>query len=246
VTGFISNRQATRLRQLARPFVGRHELGKAWHQRTGDELWRRVLSQIAVVGRAEPGHRVQHDPLIAEQVSINRLKKLSTEVRIAKHLHDVFVRIGVRFAGKSWQADRKARAAARNFLRLRDAGGPKCFFSTISKEETEGARIQALRDKFEYYGMKGCRDILIELRLAKNCMALDVRIYGILDSVGVRVSPDDVYRQVEIELVNKVARPLGLSGGQLDRILFNDYKAITEASSLSDKRSKPNRKLVRS
>ena len=97
-----------------------------------------------------------------------------------------------------------------------------------------------------YYGMKGCRDILIELRLARNCMALDVRIYGILASTGVLVSPDDVYRQVEIELVNKVAKPLGLSGGQLDRTLFNEYKAITETNRLSDKRSKPNRKRARS
>ena len=60
-----------------------------------------------------------------------------------------------------------------------------------------------------YFGNKGARDTLIELGLAEKCMALDVRIFGILEKVGVKVAPDDIYRQIEKELIRKVARPFG-------------------------------------
>jgi hypothetical protein len=43
-------------------------------------------------------------------------------------------------------------------------------------------------------------------------MALDTRIFGVLKKVGVKVSPDDIYQQVERELSKKVAKPLGISG----------------------------------
>ena len=46
-------------------------------------------------------------------------------------------------------------------------------------------------------------------------MALDARIFGVLKRVGVRVSPDDIYRQIEKELIEKVAEPLGISGARL-------------------------------
>ena len=87
---------------------------------------------------------------------------------------------------------------------------------------------RSLQKELKYYGNKGARDTLIELRLAENCMALDARIYGLLAKVGVKVSPDDIYRQIEKELIQKVATPLGMSGALLDRVLFQNYKRILE------------------
>jgi len=57
-------------------------------------------------------------------------------------------------------------------------------------------------------------------------MALDTRIFGVLKKVGVKVSPDDIYQQVERELSKKVAKPLGISGALLDRVLFQKYDQI--------------------
>jgi len=51
-------------------------------------------------------------------------------------------------------------------------------------------------------------------------MALDVRIFGVLRAVGIMVSPDSIYRQIERELIRKVAKPIGISGAVLDRIPF--------------------------
>jgi hypothetical protein len=64
------------------------------------------------------------------------------------------------------------------------------------------------------------------LRLAENCLALDARIYGVLRKVGVKVSPGDIFNQIEKELIDKVATPLRITGAQLDRILFGNYSRI--------------------
>jgi hypothetical protein len=74
---------------------------------------------------------------------------------------------------------------------------------------------------------------LSEHCLATDCMALDVRIFRILERVGLKVSPADIFEQLERELVRKVAKPLGLSGAQLDRILFGQYSKIVKADSLT-------------
>jgi hypothetical protein len=85
------------------------------------------------------------------------------------------------------------------------------------------------RPRSDYCGDKGSRDTLIELRLATDCMALDTRIFRILEKVGVKVSPADIFEQLERELVRTVAKPLGLSGAQLDRIMFGHYSRIVKA-----------------
>ena len=134
----------------------------------------------------------------------------------------------MRYVGSDWKGDRKAAAAVKNFRKLTDRNRPKTFFDQIAKRKTEEERIEVLQNELEYYGNKVARDTLIELRLAKNCMALDARIYGLLAKVGVKVSPDDIYRQIEKELIQKVATPLGMSGAMLDRVLFQNYKRILE------------------
>jgi hypothetical protein len=85
-----------------------------------------------------------------------------------------------------------------------------------------------LQKSLKYYGNKGARDTAIDLRLAENCIALDARIYGVMKKVGVGISPDDIFQQIEKELIQKVAKPLGMSGAQLDRILFQNYDRILE------------------
>jgi thermostable 8-oxoguanine DNA glycosylase len=59
---------------------------------------------------------------------------------------------------------------------------------------------------------------------------LDTRILGLLKRVGIEIkrgSLDRRYEEIEEELIEKVAEPSGLSGGQLDRILFQNAGDIT-------------------
>jgi hypothetical protein len=59
-------------------------------------------------------------------------------------------------------------------------------------------------------------------------MTLDQRLKRILEGVGATVgdSVDKHYEEIERELIKKVAKPR-LSGGELDRILFQNYGDIT-------------------
>lgn len=202
------------------------KLGKPWTKWKDDELWRKVLGQIVVVGRAEPGERLQHEPKIGRRVSIKKLSRFRSDTELQKYLHEIFVSLGVRYVGRNWRSDKKAAAGVKNFRKLMKDGGPKRFFGDIAQYRTESERIKELQDSLKYFGNKGARDTLIELRLAENCMALDARIYGVLERVGVNVSPDDIFSYVENELIQKVAKPSGVSGALLDRILFKNYKAI--------------------
>lgn len=122
----------------------------------------------------------------------------------------------------------KAAASVKNFRTVMKKGGPKKFFEQIANCKTEKERIETLQNALKRYGNKSARDTLIELRLAEDCMALDARIFGVLKKVGVRVSPNDIYMQVEKELREKVAKPLGISAALLDRILFRRYNEILE------------------
>jgi hypothetical protein len=111
------------------------------------------------------------------------------------------------------------------------AGGPRKFFERVAALPTEKERIQFLSDRatFQYYGKRGARDTLIELGLAKQCLALDARILGLLEKVRVKIkrgSLDRDYEKIEKELIEKVAKPLNISGARLDRILFQYNKQI--------------------
>jgi len=228
VPAFLSTSQAARLQKIARRYKNKVKLGKPWKKRTDDELWRKVLSQIVVVGKAEPGYELEHNRKVGKTVAIKKLKRFRSDKELQKYLHEFLLSIETRFVGRKqgWRNDKKARAGAYNFQVLVEAGGPKKFFEKVEHLPTESERIKFLEDSFKYYKEKGARDTLIELGLAENCMALDVRIYGVLEKVGVKVSPDDIYRQIEKELIEKVAEPLGISGARLDRILFQNYDQI--------------------
>jgi len=59
-------------------------------------------------------------------------------------------------------------------------------------------------------------------------MALDQRIKRILECVGAKdpKSIDRHFEEIENELIERIAEPSGLSGGKLDRILFQNYRDI--------------------
>jgi hypothetical protein len=230
---FLSAPQARTLREATRPYSERAQFGPHWNERTEDDLWRTVLSQIVVVGNAAPGERLEREPNLAKLISIRRLKRCPSDSALQKYLHKFLGRIGTRYVSKKekrWKEDKKARAAVCNFRALMNAGGPTKFFKQLAVL-TEKERIQFLSDRatFQYYGKSGARDTLVELGLAKECLALDARILGLLEKVGAEIkrgSLDRDYERIEEELIEKVAKPLGITGAELDRVLFQYSELI--------------------
>jgi hypothetical protein len=177
----LTESHAARLRAIARRY--RPRMGKAWRHLTPNELWLRVLAQIVVAGNAAPADMLERSEAVKEKLAFPRLRKLSPRQR-RQVIHSVLRAIGTRYVGEK-SKNAKIDAALHNFDALEKAGGPVAFFKKVAAEKDTSAKLKFLEDKLHYYKKKGCRDTLIELRLASDCMALDQRIKNILEGVGV-------------------------------------------------------------
>lgn len=224
----ISPEAAKALRTLARRYQGQMVLGKPWYKRDEDELWRKVLGQIIVVGSARAGYTLDRSYEARKAVSVRLLKAQRSEQALKRHLNGVLRAIGTRYVSSNWKSDKKTTAAVYNFRVLMEAGGPKRFFKQVAALSGEPKRIEFLCEHLAYYREKGARDTLIDLGLARDCLALDARIQKLLAKLGTRIkSPiGRHYERIERELLLKVARPCGLTGAMLDRILFQNYDYI--------------------
>jgi hypothetical protein len=200
----------------------------SWRKRDSDWLWLRVLSQIVVAGNAAPGETLLSSQSVKERLSFARLRRMKPKSR-RRLIHRIFLAIGTRYVGQNAN-NRKLDAALHNFQVLVNAGGPKHFFENISKMKRTDEKITFLSKTsgLKFYKKKGTRDTLIGLRLDGNCLALDQRLVRILREVGARIdgSIDRQYEQIERELIEKVAEPCGLSGAELDNVLFCNYGDI--------------------
>jgi hypothetical protein len=170
VPAFISDSQAARLRKEVKRYKSQVKLAKPWNKRTDDALSRKVLGQVVVIGRAEPGELLQRNRKVGRKVSIKRLKTFQSDAHLQKYLHKFLLSIGARYVSKKggWKKDRKAAAAAQNFRQLMKDGGPKGFFEQVASYKTEKEKIEFLQGALKQYGNKGARDTLIDLTLSQQ------------------------------------------------------------------------------
>lgn len=77
--------------------------------------------------------------------------------------------------------------------------GPRYCSNRFAAKKPIEAKSEFRCDQLRYYRKKRCRDILIEVRLARDCMALDQGLKKILLGVVVRIrgSVDKQYEQIE-------------------------------------------------
>jgi hypothetical protein len=215
--------QAALIRKLALRYRTAAKLPKPWNDRTADELWWKIVGEIAAQGNARAGFVIENSYEAKRQTSLSRLKAFRTDQERLRHIHWVFATVRSRYIRKNFRRDPKSRAVLRNFHTLTGKGGPKGFFRRIANERSEPTRIEALQE-LAGYGPKTARDTAIELGLAKNCLALDTRLRALLSAVGAQTDRAS-YDAIEKAMLTKVVRPR-LTGGQLDRILFQNYDKI--------------------
>lgn len=216
--------QAALLRKLAFRYRTAAKLPTSWKHRTPEELWSTIVVEIAVQGNVRAGFIIQNSYEAKRQSSFSRLKAFDNDTARLQHIHRIFRAVRARYVRKNFRRDPKSKAVLQNFHALVRNGGPKSFFRRIAAERTEIARIDRLRRELAGYGPKTARDTAIELGLAKNCMALDIRLRALLSAVGAGTDAAS-YAEIEKGLISKVARP-GMTGAQLDRILFQNYDKI--------------------
>lgn len=98
------------------------------------------MAQVIVVGNAGPGYLLERSVEAKRQVSLARLKRFRDD--------RILLALGTRYVGKGWRKDRKAHAAAQNYLTLATSGGPKRFFAEVAALKTEKERLQFLPNGF--------------------------------------------------------------------------------------------------
>jgi hypothetical protein len=147
-------------------------------------------------------------------------------------VHRILRTHSVRYVSEHPSDCHKTRAVLRNLSFLASVpGGPRGYLHQLAAEKDEDERAKQLARDLHYIKLKGSRDLMAELGLARNVIALDVRLINLLKVAGVRVSSmtqnhEATYRQLQDALLEQVARPAGVNGVQLDRILFNNYDDI--------------------
>jgi organic hydroperoxide reductase OsmC/OhrA len=198
---------------------------------TEDDVWIRIVSQVVVVGNARPEEELQK----AERRARLSWAKLShaTDEEARQAIWQVLRDIGARYAGK--QADKCAKTAAilQNLRVLaRHPGGPVGFLRRLGELDGTEEMIGYVTRHLSYVKNKGARDLLTSgFGLATDRIALDVRVLGALRRIGLDVpdkapSDPEEYAALEKQLLDQVCRPLGISGAQLDQLLFGHYKDI--------------------
>lgn len=196
----------------------------AWRSLDNDGVWKLIVYQVAVVGNSASQKRLKNSTAAQETLRYEFLRDKSPDERallIHKTLRDHVVSRAARDITKC----RKTHCLARNLQFLAQfSGGPTGYLNSLSLLGEE-ERIERVMRDLSYIKQKGARDLLAELGLAQNIIALDARVLGVLRSLGANVpkaTPSDPaqYKAIQQDLFTLVCEPLGITGVELDRILY--------------------------
>ena len=197
-----------------------------WKSKSDDDIWIRVVSQVAVIGNARPADLL-HQHQYRDTLQWDLVASLSDE-DAAVAIWTVLRKIGSRYAGKSLDKCRPTRSLVFNRNALRDVpGGPKGFLKKIATMEGDSIdKINYVANQLQRIKHKGARDFLTSgFGLVQDHIALDTRVKKCLQHIGIELPADaatnpSTYQQVEDELRCMLCKPLGISLAELDQLLF--------------------------
>jgi thermostable 8-oxoguanine DNA glycosylase len=229
----LSRQTVSELQRVAKSFAGKAKIPRRdrWKRLSNDAIWRHFVAQVAVVGGAASSARIEESPYAQKALDFENMRLISAHRRreiVSKVMRDC----GVRFASGDAQKCRKTAAVVQNFEFLAAyQGGPAGYMKSITRLPTDAARVDRLAADMSYIKLKGARDLLAELGVVTDIIALDIRVLNILRRAGA-VLPADIqtnrerYGALQSELLRRVCGPVGITGVMLDRVLFQNYKAI--------------------
>ena len=203
-----------------------------WKSLSNDDIWFHIVAQVMIVGNSKPYDKFIKDENLKNQISFQTLLNIENQETIAKIINHILREVGSRYANKTLSKCMKTRALVTNFNYLKKYNdGPIGFLNYISKIDNEKQRIRYVVNNFKYVKNKGARDLLMELGLIRNSIAIDVRIQNILKKMGIEISQDSLsnplrYEQIQKEIIEKICNPLDISRIAFDRMLYQNYEEI--------------------
>jgi hypothetical protein len=231
----INDGQLEIFRAIKNRFYSRTSFPKPnnWQQLSSNEIWFRIVAQVMVVGRSSPYDKFIRDEELKREISYESLSRIESDYELAKTINHVLWAVGTRYAQSDPNKCLKTQALLHNFRQIsKEANGPVGFLNKLANFQEDRDRVQYVIDSFKFIKNKGARDLLMELGMVRDALALDVRMQNVLGKLGIEYPKDfsnpKVYDRVERDILLKVCKPLGISGMELDRILYQNYKEIMD------------------
>jgi len=228
-----------RFEQIKRLFYSKTKVPveNNWRSRTSNEIWLEIVAQVVVVGRSEPWERLKENTELIKKISYENLVQIQDQDKLRSAINNVLLKIGARYASSDISKSVKAKALAHNLNMLkRLEEGPKGFMKRLVEfkgSDGDRAKIGCVMNSFMYIKNKGARDLLMELGVVRNAIALDARIQAIFQKVGIQMPENfggnsKIYEEIENDILNKICTRLGLLGVEFDRMLYQNYEEIVK------------------
>lgn len=176
-----------------------------------DFVWR-ALVKSSSTWRSSRGYKLLFDhPYNYKKITFERLKGLSPKDRLRKLFETLT-------ASNVLMSEKKAKFLAENFNKIVDMGGLAAANAKLLGQTTREAKMAFLK-QFKGIGPKYSRDIFMDVYHPqfRQSIAVDARIQSISRELGLSLRP---YPEGQ-EFYLSVAKKAGLSGWELDRLLYN-------------------------
>lgn len=176
-----------------------------------DFIWYYLSQSFSTMGRASGWHGLIGNKRNYERVTYNILAVLTPrerKVEVQRVCHEAGIRM----------PDKKADYILGCFDYVKALGGPEAVKMKLLAKPGREAKISFLQS-FPGIGPKYARNIMMDVYHEdfRDSIALDVRITGISDMLGLSFSS---YSEHEAFYLN-AAKDAGINGWELDRLLFN-------------------------
>jgi endonuclease III len=205
-------------RQHSKELQRMKEQGKKLLRRP-DFLWRELVGAFATWGSSSGWDRLSADPENLAQLAYEALAELSPAQRYLQ------IRKSMRRAGIRWP-NRKTRYLDGCFDRIESMGGPENATKLLFEQDGAEAKMRLLMS-LPGIGPKYARDIMMNAYHEdfRNTIAVDARISRISECLGLSFSD---YAGAE-RFYQGVAAEAGISGWELDRLMYNYIEEFLEA-----------------
>lgn len=182
-----------------------------------DFLWHLLLQSFATMGRSDAARVFMEEPVYST-VAYDRLEALSPARRRAQITQAVEAG-GLRFPAK------KVDYLLGCLDHIQSLGGLTAAQESLRRLPTATAKIDFLKS-FPGIGDKYARNLLMDMAdpILENAIAIDSRIQSISDAAGLRFSDYAAHEAFYLA----VARAAGLTGRQLDRLLYQNPNLFRE------------------
>jgi hypothetical protein len=183
-----------------------------------DFLWHYMLQSFATLGSVRGWDGLIGNEENYAKVTYEALSKLSADRRLSR-LEKTLLKAKVRMPYK------KADWLAENFDRIEEMGGPEAAKKALLRQPNRNEKIKFLK-AFAGIGDKYARNIMMDVYHPdfRDSIAIDARIEGITEMLGLEFGRYEEQERFYVE----AAHEAGLTGWELDRLIFNCRDKVVE------------------